>query len=177
MSTEKPVRSTSNLAEAKPGALPELPRPSDKKPDLQDFTVMRTLGTGSFGRVHLVKEKDGKQFFAMKALTKSEIVKNRQIEHTINEKNILAALDHPFIVRLHATFQDSKHLFLVLEYVQGGELFTFLRKQGVSRFSECVPSVLIILHSHSRITWPASMRLKSAQLLSICIAKISSIEI
>ena len=112
--------------------LPELPRLKSAKPGLDEFTIQRTIGTGSFGRVHLIKEKNGTNYFAMKALIKADIVKNRQVEHTVNEKKILEMLDHPFLVKLHTTFQDSKHLFFVLEYIQGGELFTYLRKCGVS---------------------------------------------
>lgn len=114
--------------------LPALPKPKPKL-ILTDFVISRTIGTGSFGRVHLVKEKSSNKYFAMKALTKADIVRNRQVEHTINEKKILELMDHPFLVSLHATFQDSKNLFLVLEYIQGGELFTFLRKSGVRPFA------------------------------------------
>ena len=114
--------------------LPALPKPKPKL-TLTDFTMSRTIGTGSFGRVHLVKEKSTNKYFAMKALTKSDIVRNRQVEHTINEKKILELLEHPFLVTLHTTFQDSKNLFFVLEYIQGGELFTFLRKSGVRYFA------------------------------------------
>ncbi len=108
--------------------LPELPK---VKLVLNDFTVSRTIGTGSFGRVHIIKEKSSQKFWAMKALSKADIVRNKQIEHTINEKKILEMLEHPFIVKLLASFQDAKNLFFVLEYIQGGELFTYLRKCGV----------------------------------------------
>jgi serine/threonine protein kinase len=111
-----------------------------KKYNINDFILMNTLGTGSFGRVHLVKAKDSKKFYAMKALSKNEIIKLRQVEHTVNEKNILEQLDNPFLVKMYATFQDSNCLFLVLEYIQGGELFSYLRKSGV-----CILFFYIIL--------------------------------
>ena len=101
------------------------------KKGLDDFVIGRTIGTGSFGRVHMVKDKTTGQYCAMKALLKAEIVQGRQEEHTINEKKILELIDHPFVVKLITTFQDSKHLFFVMEYIQGGELFTYLRKCGV----------------------------------------------
>ena len=93
--------------------------------------IKNTLGTGSFGRVHLVKYKPTNKHYAMKVLRKSEIIKLRQVEHTINEKNILEQLDHPFLVKMLGTFQDSNNLYIVLEYIQGGELFSYLRKSGV----------------------------------------------
>ncbi|KAJ3307944.1 hypothetical protein HDU76_004235 [Blyttiomyces sp. JEL0837] len=66
----------------------------------------------------------------MKVLRKSEIVKLRQVEHTVNEKLILNSLEFPYLVGLLGSFQDNSNLYLVLEYVQGGELFSFLRRSG-----------------------------------------------
>ncbi|KAI8805948.1 kinase-like domain-containing protein, partial [Cladochytrium replicatum] len=100
---------------------------------LDDFVIQNTLGTGSFGRVHLVRLKTNGKYLAMKVLRKAEIVKLRQVEHTMNEKSILEKLEFPFLVRLHSTFQDSVNLFFVMDYVAGGELFSYLRKNG--RFS------------------------------------------
>ncbi|KAJ3227679.1 hypothetical protein HK099_000784 [Clydaea vesicula] len=121
---------------------------------LSDFTVLRTLGTGSFGRVHLVKLNCSGVYYAMKALKKSEIVRLKQVEHTLNEKKILAQVSMPFTVNLFCTFQDSVHLFLVLEYVSGGELFSYLRKAGrfpaeVAKFY-AAEVVLAFEHLHER---------------------------
>ncbi|KAJ3391977.1 camp-dependent protein kinase catalytic subunit [Lobulomyces angularis] len=127
---------------------------TEQKYTLSDFTVMRTLGTGSFGRVHLVKLNSTGTFYAMKALKKSEIVKLRQVEHTMNEKSILTQVSMPFTVNLLCTFQDSIHLFLVLEYVSGGELFSYLRKAGrfpaeVAKFY-AAEVILAFEHLHAR---------------------------
>jgi protein kinase A len=73
------------------------------KYSLSDFIVERTLGTGSFGRVHLVKTKKTESkcsYWALKVLKKSEIVRMKQVEHTINEKNILDMLEHPFLISM-----------------------------------------------------------------------------
>eukprot|EP00834_Sanchytrium_tribonematis_P001555 NODE_39_length_35218_cov_0.479655.p18 type:complete len:251 gc:universal NODE_39_length_35218_cov_0.479655:21845-22597(+) len=99
-----------------------------RKVALGDFDVMRTLGTGSFGRVHLVKVKSTGKFLAMKVLKKVEVVKHKQVEHTLNEKNILESIYHPFLVNLYAVFQDYGNLYVVMEYICGGELFSYLRK-------------------------------------------------
>ncbi|KAJ3119775.1 camp-dependent protein kinase catalytic subunit [Nowakowskiella sp. JEL0407] len=104
-------------------------RPKHKL-SLVDFHISRTLGTGSFGRVHLVQYKATGKYYAMKVLRKSEIVKMRQVEHTINERAILDQLEFPYLVHLLATFQDCSNLYFVLEYVQGGELFSYLRRCG-----------------------------------------------
>lgn len=65
-------------------------------------------------------------------MKKSEIVRLKQVEHTINEKNILDEIDHPFVVNMLGSFQDCNNLFFVLEFVSGGELFTILRRAQVS---------------------------------------------
>ncbi|KAI8925499.1 kinase-like domain-containing protein [Entophlyctis helioformis] len=102
--------------------------PVKKKYTLSDLHIERTLGTGSFGRVHLARLKSNGKYYAMKVLRKGEIVKMRQVEHTLNEKHILEQLDHPFLVGMLGTFQDCNNLYFVLEYVQGGELFSYLRR-------------------------------------------------
>ncbi|KAI8055798.1 kinase-like domain-containing protein [Syncephalis plumigaleata] len=95
---------------------------------LKDFHLSRTLGTGSFGRVHLVQLKSTGAYYAMKVLKKSEVVRLKQVEHIVNEKSILERTRHPFLVNLLATFQDSVNLYMIMEYVVGGEMFTYLRK-------------------------------------------------
>lgn len=98
---------------------------------LADFEISRTLGTGSFGRVILVRHLPSNQFYAMKKLRKSDVVRLKQVEHTNNERHLLSQVDHPFIVKMLCTFQDERHLYIILDYVAGGELFTLLRKVRV----------------------------------------------
>uniref|UniRef100_A0A7S4L655 cAMP-dependent protein kinase n=1 Tax=Paramoeba aestuarina TaxID=180227 RepID=A0A7S4L655_9EUKA len=106
---------------------------SDGTPDMNDFEKIETVGTGTFGRVWVVKHRKSEKFFALKQMRKKDIVRLRQVEHIANEKNILMSVKHPFIVNMYASFQDAGHLYMLLEYVQGGELFSHLRKAG--RFS------------------------------------------
>ncbi|CAF4132075.1 unnamed protein product, partial [Rotaria magnacalcarata] len=100
----------------------------------EDFDRIRTLGTGSFGRVMLVKHLTNGNYYAMKILDKQKVVKLKQIEHTLNEKRILQAISFPFLVNLDYHFKDNSYLYMVLEFVLGGEMFSHLRKVG--RFSE-----------------------------------------
>ena len=102
---------------------------------LDDFELDRTIGTGSFGRVMIVNMKrDRSQRYAMKMLKKENIVKMKQVEHTLNERKILSSIDFPFVVKLAFSFKDTSNLYMILEYVTGGEMFTHLRKTG--RYSE-----------------------------------------
>eukprot|EP00003_Mantamonas_plastica_P001182 TRINITY_DN1084_c0_g2_i1.p1 TRINITY_DN1084_c0_g2~~TRINITY_DN1084_c0_g2_i1.p1 ORF type:complete len:361 (-),score=123.86 TRINITY_DN1084_c0_g2_i1:290-1372(-) len=92
-----------------------------------DLDMSTTLGTGTFGRVRLCRTANG-DIFAMKIMQKSEIVRLKQVEHVENEREILLSIRHPFIVNLFKTFQDESNLYMLFEYVRGGELFHHLRK-------------------------------------------------
>jgi len=101
---------------------------------LADFEVRGTLGTGTFGKVLLVRHRSSpsqqgtQSYFAMKVLRKTEIVRLRQVEHVNAERYILSRVHHPFVVDLFATFQDSLNVYMLMSYVPGGELFTHLRR-------------------------------------------------
>ncbi|KAI0048830.1 kinase-like protein [Auriscalpium vulgare] len=97
---------------------------------LTDFIFQRTLGTGSFGRVHLVRSKHNLRFYAVKVLQKEKIVRSKQVDHTNNEQQMLLSVQHPFIVNLWGSFQDSLNLYMVMDFVPGGELFTLLRRSN-----------------------------------------------
>jgi protein kinase A len=99
---------------------------------LADFAIERTLGTGSFGRVHLVRSKHNGRFYAIKVLNKEKVVKMKQVEHTNSEREMLVRVRHPFLVNLWGTFQDVNNLYMVMDFVAGGELFSLLRKSQVS---------------------------------------------
>lgn len=103
----------------------------------QDFEVLRLLGKGTFGQVYQVRKKDTMRIYAMKVLSKKVIVKKNEIAHTIGERNILvrtASKSSPFIVGLKFSFQTPTDLYLVTDFMSGGELFWHLQKEG--RFTE-----------------------------------------
>jgi protein kinase A/protein kinase X len=105
---------------------------SGKKWEFGDFDLRATVGTGTFGRVRVVKLKGAsdRSPFALKILKKSEVIRLKQVEHVKAEKDILTRIAHPFIVNILTGFQDEKRLCMLLEYVNGGELFSHLRKEG-----------------------------------------------
>lgn len=82
----------------------------------------------------LVRKKDDGAVYAMKVLRKDAIIKRRQVAHTQAERDILTKLKHPFIVNLNFAFQTRDKLFMILDFVNGGELFFHLKNEG--RFSE-----------------------------------------
>ena len=133
---ESYMSSTNGAADNKP-ILPSnhqaaVPRSTKGKYQLQDFALKRTLGTGSFGRVHLVQSNHNQRFYAIKVLKKAQVVKMKQVEHTNDERKMLQRVKHAFLVTLWGTFQDSKNLYMVMDFVEGGELFSLLRKSQVS---------------------------------------------
>lgn len=89
------------------------------------------MGTGSFGRVVLVKKKKDKKKipYALKILKKTEIIRLKQVDHVKTECKILSLIDHPFIIKLKGKFKDDKYVYLLLEYICGGELFRLLRSE------------------------------------------------
>ena len=100
---------------------------------MNDFQILSTLGTGTFGRVRLVKHRcDGNDVepLALKCLKKNAIIKLKQIDHVKSEKKVLSIIDHPFIVNLKGYFQTPSHVYMLLDYACGGELFTLLRREG-----------------------------------------------
>ncbi|KAF2150659.1 protein kinase A [Myriangium duriaei CBS 260.36] len=132
-------------------------RETKGKYTLTDFVIQRTLGTGSFGRVHLVQSKHNQRFYAVKVLKKAQVVKMKQVEHTNDERRMLQKVKHPFLITLWGTFQDSKNLYMVMDFIEGGELFSLLRKSQrfpnpVAKFYAAeVTLALDYLHSHNII--------------------------
>lgn len=112
-------------------------RRTSSRYSLADFTFIRTLGTGSFGRVHLVRSQHNSRSYAIKVLSKERVIKMKQVEHTNSEREMLERVRHPFLVNLWGTFKDSKNLYMVMDFVAGGELFSLLRKSQVRLSSLC----------------------------------------
>eukprot|EP01121_Diplochlamys_sp_Union-15-3_P015905 TRINITY_DN5322_c0_g1_i6.p1 TRINITY_DN5322_c0_g1~~TRINITY_DN5322_c0_g1_i6.p1 ORF type:complete len:286 (-),score=64.12 TRINITY_DN5322_c0_g1_i6:309-1136(-) len=101
-----------------------------RKVTKDDFELMTVIGRGSFGKVMQVRKKDTKEVYAMKVMRKEAIIQKNQIAHTKDEKAILQQIEHPFIVKLHYAFQTKDKLYMILDYVNGGELFYHLKKEG-----------------------------------------------
>ena len=97
---------------------------------MRDLQLLGTLGTGTFGKVRLCRHIPTNTYYCVKILSKERVIHLKQQAHVQNEKWVLSNCNHPFIVKLYATFQDDQLLYFVMDYVPGGELFTLIRSAG-----------------------------------------------
>ncbi|XP_067841800.1 putative serine/threonine-protein kinase PRKY isoform X3 [Heptranchias perlo] len=115
---------------------PPPPPPSSAAPhqardyQMEDLETVATVGTGTFGRVLLVKDKKTREYCALKAMSIPDVIRLKQEQHVHNEKSILTEIHHPFLIKLYWTHHDERFLYMLMEYVPGGELFSYLRNLG-----------------------------------------------
>jgi protein-serine/threonine kinase len=100
------------------------------------FVKIKLLGKGDVGRVYLVREKKSEKLFAMKVLSKKEMIERNKIKRALTEQEILATSNHPFIVTLHHSFQSEGYLYFCMEYCMGGEFFRALQSRPGKCLSE-----------------------------------------
>ncbi|KAF8977807.1 AGC protein kinase Gad8 [Entomortierella lignicola] len=101
---------------------------------IDGFDLLKVIGKGSFGKVMQVRKRDTSRIYAMKILRKAHIISRSEVNHTLAERTVLAQINNPFIVPLKFSFQSPEKLYLVLAFVNGGELFHHLQREG--RFGE-----------------------------------------
>lgn len=102
------------------------------KPD--NYQTIKVIGQGAYGEVKLVQKKADGRVYAMKSLTKTEMLQKEQLAHVRAERDILAEAESPWVVKLFTTFQDAHFLYMLLEFLPGGDLMTMLIKYEI--FSE-----------------------------------------
>ncbi|KAL2759649.1 hypothetical protein ACRALDRAFT_1060347 [Sodiomyces alcalophilus JCM 7366] len=101
----------------------------------ESFDKIKLIGKGDVGKVYLVREKKSARLYAMKVLSKKEMIKRNKIKRALAEQEILATSNHPFIVTLYHSFQSEDYLYLCMEYCSGGEFFRALQ----TRPGKCIP--------------------------------------
>ncbi|KAK9812821.1 hypothetical protein WJX72_004332 [[Myrmecia] bisecta] len=128
--------------------------PKQEPVEFSDLLLHRIIGTGQFGSVRMVSHQKTHEIYALKVMHKAPIVESKQVEHVINERHILEEAAHQFCVRLVRAYQDKASLYLLQEWVPGGELFHHLDLEGA--FDEptamfYAANVLLALeHLHAR---------------------------
>jgi serine/threonine protein kinase len=105
-----------------------------KKLRVDDFTILKVIGRGNYGKVLLVKKNDTDEILAMKILKKKDMIVRNQVIHIKNERKIMEILSHPFIIKLKYAFQNRQKLYLLTDFCPGGELFFHIQK--IKRFNE-----------------------------------------
>ncbi|CAM0880125.1 unnamed protein product [Alopecurus aequalis] len=124
---------------------------------VDDFELLTIIGRGAFGEVRLCREKTSSNIYAMKKLKKSDMVIRGQVEHVRAERNLLAEVASHCIVKLYYSFQDTEYLYLIMEYLPGGDIMTLLMREDtltepVARFY-IAETILAIesIHKHNYI--------------------------
>eukprot|EP01103_Thecamoeba_quadrilineata_P021030 TRINITY_DN936_c0_g1_i2.p1 TRINITY_DN936_c0_g1~~TRINITY_DN936_c0_g1_i2.p1 ORF type:complete len:416 (+),score=73.37 TRINITY_DN936_c0_g1_i2:391-1638(+) len=119
---------------AKPLETPNESTSLETKVSMKDFEIVKPISRGAFGQVLLGRKKATGDIFAIKLLKKQEMLAKNQVDHIRNERNILAFVSNPFVVRLFYCFQSAKYIYMVMEFLPGGDLFSMQQVLGV--FSE-----------------------------------------
>merc|ERR1712126_518472 len=96
---------------------------------VDDFEAIKVIGKGAFGEVRLVQKIDTGHVHAMKILRKADMVEKEQVAHVRAERDILVEADHQWVVKMFFSFQDPLNLYLVMEFLPGGDLMTLLMKE------------------------------------------------
>lgn len=112
----------------------------ERKLTMRDFELGKCVGSGKFGDVHICRHRQTGTIYALKKIFKSTLKEYKMIDQFIKELKIHYKLNHPNIVKLYTHFQDDYHLFLLMEYAEGGQLMNHLKRdeQFVSRSVEQV---------------------------------------
>lgn len=119
----------------------------------RDFEALSLLGKGDSSHIFLVKHKASGDLYAMKVLKKLTVLQGEQQAHILREQSIMRNLDHPFIVSMKFCFQTPSRLYMCMTYAAGGDLFSLLRRRGLTEEQVCVLTaelVLALRHLHSQ---------------------------
>ncbi|GAA0144221.1 non-receptor serine/threonine protein kinase [Lithospermum erythrorhizon] len=110
-------------------ASPMIPCSSDRT-SIEDFEIIKPISRGAFGRVFLAKKRATGDLFAIKVLKKADMIRKNSVESILAERDILISVRNPFVVRFFYSFTCRENLYLVMEYLNGGDLFSLLKNLG-----------------------------------------------
>ncbi|XP_009408996.2 probable serine/threonine protein kinase IREH1 [Musa acuminata AAA Group] len=110
-------------------ASPVHPTTKDRT-SIDDFEIIKPISRGAYGRVFLAKKRTTGDLFAIKVLKKADMIRKNAVESILAERNILITVRNPFVVRFFYSFTSRENLYLVMEYLNGGDLYSLLRNLG-----------------------------------------------
>ena len=97
---------------------------------IQDFELVKPISKGAYGRVFLARKKNTGDLYAIKVMNKQELFRKNQSQHIQAERRIMAHADNPFVVKMFYAFQSKNHLYIVMEFVNGGDLYSMIKNVG-----------------------------------------------
>ncbi|KAM1708827.1 hypothetical protein TB2_001704 [Malus domestica] len=103
---------------------------SKDRTSIEDFEIIKPISRGAFGRVFLARKRATGDLFAIKVLKKADMIRKNAVESILAERNILILVRNPFVVRFFYSFTCRENLYLVMEYLNGGDLYSLLRNLG-----------------------------------------------
>ena len=118
---------------------------SEVKVTMDDLTMVRILGAGTFGKVWLVSNKKTKDSYALKVQNKKDIIDYNQVDGVIREKDIMAKVDHPFLIKMISHWKDENKLYMLMKMYQGGELQTVIHTDSRDGTSTQLPFLLFAM--------------------------------
>lgn len=140
-------------------ASPTTPPPVEEKVTKEDFESLDVLGKGSFAYVVLAKRIATGQYYAMKVVTKQGLLDHKRVQDVFTERNVLTRLTHPYLLKLHWTFQSEHKLFFIMDYMPGGDLDKYMNAQPnklldpftARLYGAEVLTAIMCLHDHNVI--------------------------
>eukprot|EP01105_Mastigella_eilhardi_P004200 TRINITY_DN1557_c0_g1_i4.p1 TRINITY_DN1557_c0_g1~~TRINITY_DN1557_c0_g1_i4.p1 ORF type:complete len:808 (+),score=112.48 TRINITY_DN1557_c0_g1_i4:3034-5457(+) len=163
---EDAMKNSSDITQASPSASPRTPFAQfmmdggtiNKPPvvSIHDFAFEKALTRGAYGKVWLARKKSTGDLYAVKVLSRDETQKKNKLEYLRNERDILAEIEHPFVVKLYYSFASKEKLYFVMEYMNGGDLFSLLQQYQPYAFPEemtrayIAETVLALEYLHAR---------------------------
>ncbi|XP_077214183.1 putative serine/threonine protein kinase IRE [Tasmannia lanceolata] len=121
----------SNLKDQKSIENVEILKPTSRdRTSIEDFEIIKPISRGAFGRVFLARKRITGDLFAIKVLKKADMIRKKAVESILAERNILISVRNPFVVRFFYSFTCRENLYLVMEYLNGGDLYSLLRNLG-----------------------------------------------
>jgi protein-serine/threonine kinase len=139
LKTDSPDKPKGSPARSRSGIVKTTPN----EKTFTDFAKLSLIGKGAVGKVYVVVEKDTFMMYAMKVLSKQEMIAREKVGRVMLEKDMLISLNHPFIVPLHHCFQSPNYIYMIMDYCAGGELYNVLQRSPTKTLSESVAKFII----------------------------------